>query len=585
MREVPYCFACWPGGPVTPPPCRQCGSLRDYYTSGLCARCHPHAAGARTVQRPGGLLALVDSCPDCYAWGVTRTNGWMCKGCVAWRAAHPSITLCRSCGRRVCVDSDRVCRLCRRQHSLRRRGERGIDLLEANRHGQQLFLADMLHRVGSRAARRATGGFVELGAAGLGEPGARQHGLGAGDDADVIVPVRHRQLALLELPRDLRTGKRRGFPPPPDPRLQASLAAVAVEHAEQHGWKVGLVERVQRALRILLGTQDTPGAAIAASTVMELSSIRLPVRPVLDVLDVAGLLADDRVPAVVAWVRTQISDLPEPMRRELTVWLEVMRCGSSTPPRIRPRADATIKIQLGFALPTLRSWARTHASLREIGRDDVLAALPPSGTSRSTILQGLRSIFRVLRARKLVFVNPTARIGAPTPDRPAPGAVDMAALRAALDPGDPTRAALAALLAFHGLRLRELPVLQLTDVRDGRLHLSDRVVPLAEPARERLQAYLDYRQQTWPGTANPHLFISTRSANTTIEASPWWIRKRLGMSGQAIRQDRILDEAFATGGDVRMLCELFGLSIAGAYRYTSTVGDPVPISNFERERR
>ena len=40
MREIPCCFECWPGGPVTPPPCRRCGSKEDYYTSGLCARCH-----------------------------------------------------------------------------------------------------------------------------------------------------------------------------------------------------------------------------------------------------------------------------------------------------------------------------------------------------------------------------------------------------------------------------------------------------------------------------------------------------------------------------------------------------------------
>ena len=56
--------------------------------------------------------------------------------------------------------------------------------------------------------------------------------------------------------------------------------------------------------------------------------------------------------------------------------------------------------------------------------------------------------------------------------------------------------------------------------------------------------------------------------------TPWWIRKQLGMSGQLIRQDRILDEAHATSGDLRMLCELFGLSTAGAMRYIETVNSP-----------
>jgi hypothetical protein len=43
---------------------------------------------------------------------------------------------------------------------------------------------------------------------------------------------------------------------------------------------------------------------------------------------------------------------------------------------------------------------------------------------------------------------------------------------------------------------------------------------------------------------------------------------------QRIRQARILDEARATGGDIRALCDLFGLSVAGAHRYTATVDHP-----------
>jgi hypothetical protein len=45
---------------------------------------------------------------------------------------------------------------------------------------------------------------------------------------------------------------------------------------------------------------------------------------------------------------------------------------------------------------------------------------------------------------------------------------------------------------------------------------------------------------------------------------------------QAIREDRILHEAHATKGDVRHLCDLFGLSVAGAQRYTATLDHPHP---------
>jgi hypothetical protein len=279
------------------------------------------------------------------------------------------------------------------------------------------------------------------------------------------------------------------------------------------------------------------------------------------------MLNDDRTPPIVRWFGVQIANLPEAMRHELGVWFAVMRAGSSIAPRMRPRAEATIGSQLRFVLPALRQWASAHTSLREIGRDDVLAVLPPSGRPRSCMLQGLRSIFRVLKARKLVFVNPTARISAPTTERPVPPPVDLAALRAALDSDNPATA----LLAFHAVRIWQLTQIRLADLRDGRLHLDERVVLLAEPVRQRLAAYLDWRQLTWPGSINPYLLVHVRNAGTVAHVTPWWIRHQLSMPGQRIRQDRILDEAHATGGDVRALCDLFGLSVAGAYRYTAAV--------------
>jgi hypothetical protein len=298
--------------------------------------------------------------------------------------------------------------------------------------------------------------------------------------------------------------------------------------------------------------------------------IKYGVRTVTDVLALAGVLEDDRVPPVERWFTGQVATLPEQMRGELAVWLTVMREGSTIPPRFRPRADTTIRTQLRYALPVLHAWTANHTSLREVSRDDVRAAVPPSGSPRSLVLTGLRSIFRVLKARQLVFVNPTARLHAPVQRELAAAPVDLDTLRAALDSDDTTRAALAALLAFHAVRAWRLGELLLTDVRDGRLHVGDQVVLLAEPVRQRLRAYLDDRQRCWPNSANPHLFIHYRNAGSTRPATAWWVRKRLGMSPQAIRQDRILDEAHASRGDVRRVCDLFGLSIAGAYRYTVT---------------
>src|SRR5207249_2715934 len=63
-----------------------------------------------------------------------------------------------------------------------------------------LFLADLIHRNGT--GRRFKRKPAEV------PPPPR--------------PVAHRQLVLFDLPRDLHAGLRSGFPPPPDPGLEAA---------------------------------------------------------------------------------------------------------------------------------------------------------------------------------------------------------------------------------------------------------------------------------------------------------------------------------------------------------------------------
>ncbi len=133
-----------------------------------------------------------------------------------------------------------------------------------------------------------------------------------------------------------------------------------------------------------------------------------------------------------------------------------------------------------------------------------------------------------------------------------------------------------ALIAFHGLRTGHLRRLLLTDLRDGRLHVDGRVILLAGPVRERLAAWLDYRNRRWPHTANPHLFVHYRSAARTEPVGHRWVKLAIGpgLTATTIREDRILNEAHASGGDQRRLADLFGLSIDAATRYTATVDHP-----------
>ena len=143
-----------------------------------------------------------------------------------------------------------------------------------------------------------------------------------------------------------------------------------------------------------------------------------------------------------------------------------------------------------------------------------------------------------------------------------------------MDSPNPAVALAVALVAFHGLGSAQLRQLQLTDIADGRLAIANRDIPLAAPVRTRLSAWLDYRNQTWPNTANPHLLINRKTAPRLIpvgRAFPW-IHSALG--AQALREDRILHEIHATGGDVRSIADLFGLTISGATRYLNTIERP-----------
>jgi hypothetical protein len=565
MREIPCCFECWPGGLVTPPPCRRCGSTENYFMSGLCAHCHHHAPGPKTPlwESPGKLRQRkveVSSCADCDAWGVTARYSWLCAACKSQRETHGPTADCPTCGRHVPLGPDGSCRMCRKQrnHAASQLGIRieKISFLDANAHGQQLFFAGM-HRPAGSPRRQYKNKTVPA-------------------DMSLMRPAGHRQLTLFDLPRDLRLGMWDKFRAPPDPGLEAAFAQFIREHARHHGWSKGKTATIQRAVRILLGIQDTPGAPIRRSEVMLLTRIKHSAAVTADVLAAAGMLEADQEPIVVRWVAKVTAGLPNPMRSEVAEWADVMRFGNSAPPRLKPRSELTLRSQLYFALPALRHWATSHDSLREINRDDVLAVLPPSGPPRACMAQGLRSIFRALKARKIIFGNPMFRIHVPAAQQQIPVEPDFIRLREALDSPDPARALIAALLAYHAVRIQHLRELKLTDFRDGKLQLGGQDILLADPVRDRLRAYLNCRSAAWPSTVNPHLFVNVRTWAHTRPVHKNWIHEQFAMSGQQIRLDRIFDEAIAAGGDLRVLAEMFGLSVASAAPYASVIDRVTP---------
>jgi hypothetical protein len=87
-------------------------------------------------------------------------------------------------------------------------------------------------------------------------------------------------------------------------------------------------------------------------------------------------------------------------------------------------------------------------------------------------------------------------------------------------------------------------------------------------------AYLNFRARRWPGTANPHLFINVMTATRTSQVTYVWVNETLGLPAHKFREDRILDEVHATGGDVRRVSAMFGLTITPLQRYLDTLNHP-----------
>ena len=96
-------------------------------------------------------------------------------------------------------------------------------------------------------------------------------------------------------------------------------------------------------------------------------------------------------------------------------------CATATqPPRSRPRSEDTTAQPAHFALPALKSWASSTTRCERSAADDVwppcrLPARPGPAWRRAC---GRSS--GILKARKLVFVNPMFRIHVPAPDQQMP---------------------------------------------------------------------------------------------------------------------------------------------------------------------
>ena len=540
--RVDFCYACLPGGPFPEPACGDCQSP-NYFSDGLCDACHP-----------GGPLHL-GSCRGCLAWGVLRAHSWRCWSC-RWWATHYPIGDCLYCGRNTRIADRGACRLCLDQGRFMAAKGHVVDLDEATRYGQQLYLANMRQpRLKKRPADRPIGRRSKRAV------------------STAFVPPTSQQLQLLDVPHDPDGVRRQALTADTD--LIRYCADVVRTHGTKHGWSKRQTNDVIASLRIMQVLQDTPTAKVNATDVEQLSRYGGNVGSTLEVLDAAGLLNDDRQSRTEQYFAAKTADLPAPMVEQLEVWLEVMLDGSSTAPRRQARDPQTTRIHILGIAPILHAWAANgHRSLSEITQAQVREALPESGSQRNFAEYGLRSLFGVLKSRKLIFTNPTAGMATTRVNATVPLPLDTESVRQALNSPNPATALAVALVAFHALTAKEVQNLQLTDIVDGRLHINNRNIPLADPVLSRLTAWLNHRAVKWPGSINTHLFVGMRNAPRLGPVGRQFTWTNTDLRPQTLREDRILQEIHTNGGDIRRICDLFGLSVSAATRYAGTVAHP-----------
>jgi hypothetical protein len=349
---------------------------------------------------------------------------------------------------------------------------------------------------------------------------------------------------------------------------------IARNLAGARGWNDRIIAETGRALAVVLACHQ-PGDMIAWSQLPAALHRRdLSITRTAEVLQLAGLLDDDRVPSFTSLARPRLALLPAPMAADVRDWLRTRSQGG---PRSRPRDEHTVRMNFNRVHPLLLEWAGHYVHLREVTAADVTAATAPlAGSLRRQTLTALRSLFGHCKKTGTIFRDPTR--GTRDGQRPLtliqplrPAEIDQAA-SAAVTPAARLAVALA---AVHAARPRTIRELHLGDIDLGnrRLVIAGRARPLDDLTTSLLLDWMQHRGRRWPGTANPHLIINQQTALTTRAVSENWLAgacRGLTATLERLRVDRQLEEALAHGADPLHLAAVFGIDDTTAIKYATS---------------
>jgi integrase/recombinase XerD len=228
--------------------------------------------------------------------------------------------------------------------------------------------------------------------------------------------------------------------------------------------------------------------------------------------------------------------------------------------------------------------ARRIRSLERVSRRTVSAfvgslarrKLSPASTARC--LSALRGFYRFLRKERFVRDNPTTDLTAPRPWLRLPKTLTADEVGRLLrtaggrKPEDARNAAMIELLYATGLRVSELVGLEMArlNLEVGYVLVSgkgskQRIVPMGEPARRKLDAYLDEaRPALLKGRSSPSVFVTRRGGVLTRQGF-WKLLRARARQARITKQisPHMLRHSFAThlldhGADLRSVQAMLG---------------------------
>jgi integrase/recombinase XerD len=228
-----------------------------------------------------------------------------------------------------------------------------------------------------------------------------------------------------------------------------------------------------------------------------------------------------------------------------------------------------------------------HAVLVKLGAGGL------SARSQARFLSSLRGFYRYLVQERLLEKSPLDLVDAPRLSRKLPSLLTQPEIMRLLEAPDPKEPRgirdTAMLLTMYsaGLRVSEVVDLQLGDVdlRAGFVAAfgkgrKRRLVPIGEPAREAITAYLGQVRGHWAKPNESRLFVTQRGRGMTRQAF-WKALKRHGRVAGIAKNltPHMLRHSFAThllqgGADLRVVQTLLGHTDIGTTQiYTHVTAD------------